>query len=239
MPYVKSAARQEFDTVVKGLLSLARSSSYKSVSFPHDVRQCVYRNAIFQVSAALEEYFRSVLEDWLHELRVNGKSVSEAPRELILWAFGKKQKSAFQYFLLDGDEGEFVAKLAAIAELPRFLDPGEILSGAITSAEHVRDRKYPSIKNLSVLFKRFGIRDIFKLIHKTARRDYKKVLESFSDVRTEIAHQHPVPDITLDDVKLHLEGLTGFVAAIDRVLCAHVRAVSGNVCWKTQRPVMI
>lgn len=234
MSYEKSIARQDFEDTVKTFHSLSKDVSLKKRGISHEIQQCVYRNAIFQTSAALEEFIKSILEDWIHLLHKHKKKSSCAPKELIFWAVGKDQKSAFQQFVLTGDEGKFIAQLSGIKRLPTFFDEATEIKDIINIYEHIRDRKYPSKKNIIALFRRFGVNNLFKEVQIKGKKDYIKILESFSDVRTEIAHQHPTPDLTFNDIKQQLHSICDFVAKIDRVLYSHIIKTSGQDCWKTQ-----
>ncbi|MGI2933659.1 HEPN domain-containing protein [Vibrio fluvialis] len=210
-------------------------ASLKKSNIPHDIQQCVYRNAIFQTSSALEEYVKSVLEDWIHKLHTNSKTIRHVPDSLILWAAGKKQQSSFQHFVAFGDESKFISSLSEVPGLYDIFDKNSLVKNVIHQSGMVRDRKYPSKKNLVALFKRFGINDIFKSMQIKGKKDYKKILESFSDIRTMIAHEHPTPDVTSEDTKKQLLIIDDFIAKLDMIIYSQVISISGLDCWKTSR----
>lgn len=232
---MKSISRVEFENKADYFDGQIKFASNEKNGLTYDIQQCVYRNAVFQTSAALEEYLKSVLEDWIHSLHSNNKLISDAPRELILWAAGKKQRAAFQEYIVRGDEGKFIQDLSDLNDLNDFFVDSVLVKQVIHQTAHVRDRKYPSKKNIIALFKRFGIKDLFKAIEKEGKKDYKNILASFSDIRTEIAHQHPSPDLIFSDLQQSLDSISDLVAKTDQVLYAHVLMVSGEDCWKTTR----
>ncbi|WP_257297046.1 HEPN domain-containing protein [Endozoicomonas sp. YOMI1] len=235
MAYTKSVARQEFEQTISMFNCQIKFASLKKNAIPHDIQQCVYRNAIFQSSAAVEEFVKSILEDWVHLLHVHNKTVSSIPRELMVWAVAKCQKATFQNFIASGDENKLIKQLSDNCKLFSIFEVDAYIKDIIGLSEHISDRKYPSEKNIIVLFKRFGINDLFKSIQIEGKKDYKRILKSFSDVRTEIAHEHPAPDLTSLDVKEQLTEICDFIAKIDMVMYSHVVAISGRVCWKTSR----
>lgn len=235
MPYTKSAARQDYDQVVKELKRQTQYASVKRNSLLHEVQQCVYRNAIFQTSAALEVYLKIVLEHWIHALHINRKTVSDAPKELIYWAAGKKQRAAFENYLYRRDEGKFIDQMASIDDLEIFFERSTQVNKIIAPSAYVSDRKYPSVKNIKALFRRFGVTNIFAEIEKKGKKNYKAILESFSDTRTEIAHHHPAGNLTCIDVKVQLDSISDLVSKVDQVLYSHVIAISGADCWNTNR----
>jgi len=235
VPYTRSIARKEFQQTTGDLITQTKFAALKKNAIPHDIQQCVYRNAIFQSSAALEEYIKSLMEDWIHLLHSHSKTILDIPKELILWAAGKKQKLAFQHYIAFGDEGKFLDNLSKANDFEDLFCSSTLIKSVISQPEHVRDRKYPSKKNIVALFRRFGLRDIFNSIDTRGKKNYKRVLESFSDIRTSIAHEHPTPDLTSDDIKKHLAEISDFIAKIDVVMYSHVSKTSGADCWKIAR----
>lgn len=95
----------------------------------------------------------------------------------------------------------------------------------------ITDKKYPSIKNISAICKRFGVKDIFNAMSVIGKKDYKLIINSFNDVRTEIAHQHPSPDLGISSVVDNLKALLEVVDKLNRVLYSHIRKTSGEDCW--------
>lgn len=235
MPYLKSAARKDLEEAVYYYKALSKKSSLKKNKINYELTQCVYKTAIFQTSAALEEYIQSVFEDWITALHSNNKTIESVPNELVYWGIGKKSLHIYKKYLLDNNESEFIKDLINKNEIPPFYDNKSNVKSVINHMEFVRDRKYPSNKNISTLFNRFGMCDIFKKIHKKSKKDYRLILKSFSDKRTEIAHRFPSENLTHTDIKTNLHNVTEIVNQLDRILYSHVCKTSGTDCWVTTR----
>ena len=90
--------------------------------------------------------------------------------------------------------------------------------------------KYPSVKNLKILYIRIGINDIFNEVARRGQKDYKSQLESFLSIREAIAHQE-APVMTFQDVERHLDNLIDFINKIDRVVYSHITKISGEGYW--------
>jgi hypothetical protein len=103
-------------------------------------------------------------------------------------------------------------------------------SNAINPKSVLATNKYPSIKNLKILYIRIGISDIFNEVAKRGQKDYKSQLESFLSIREAIAHQE-APVMTFQDVERNLNNLIDFINKIDRVVYSHIAKVSGEVYW--------
>ncbi|TCL03687.1 HEPN domain-containing protein [Sodalis ligni] len=232
MGYTKSAARKDFEAHLAIYEEQVRYVSLKVNLIRDDICQCVYKNAIFQTSAAFEEYIKSILEDWIDMLLRRDATLDKLPKELLLFATGRLQKNAFSGLLLNGDEKQFINKISGIRNLKYFFTETSQIKGLVKSHEFVRDRKYPSEKNIKALFYRFGLDNIFDEINHRGKRDFKKVLESFSDSRTAIAHDHVTISLNLQEVKLKLQAVRDIIVVLDKVLYKHVCSISGPEFWK-------
>ena len=96
MPYTKSSARSDYESVIKSLIKQSKFSSIRSNSVPHEIQQCVFKTAIFQASAVLEEYVRSLLDDWMYSLKNEGKTLSHIPNELVCFLRINRQSGSFR-----------------------------------------------------------------------------------------------------------------------------------------------
>lgn len=231
MNYSKSKARVDFIEVTAYLIDQSKFSTIKKNNINKEIQQTIFKSAIFQTSAALETYLETLLEDWIFLLGKNNKKISEVPEELILWICGKKQSHAFKDFLISGNESKLISQLKALKTIGQYYDPNSLVEGLLYKSDFVNDRKYPSPKNIKMLFARFGIENIFKDLARLGKKDFLKLLESFSDLRTEIAHQHPSKDITYLDLRQQITNIQTFVHYIDRLLHKRIQKISSLDCW--------
>jgi len=235
VPYAKSASRKEFDAIINTFLSQIKYASIKKNNIPHDIQQCVYRNAIFQTSAAIEEYLTSLLEDWIYQLGITNKSNNKIPTSLRFYSQGKMKKDIYQSFIMTGNESKFIEQLSKFDYSNNYISDAKKIHSTSPLANCIKDKKYPSKDNIISLFKRFDIPNIFNLIQKRGKKNYKNILSSFSDVRTAIAHEHPTPNLTSVDTKHQLILISDFIAKIDMVTYSNVIKISGADCWKVTR----
>lgn len=222
--YCRSRARDDLELVLKDLQQ--QSVQVSKLEVPVAISQSVYRAAIFQTSAALEDYLRNVFEDWLFSIKTHNKLVTDLPDSLRSYVSILKVEPMFRNYFIGNEEWKLITN-------------GKVqLIGSETKIEHlnastlIHDRKYPSQKNIQGLFRRFGIDDIFVEANKKGQKDFKLVLKSFSDMRTEIAHKISTNlSLTFTDVEEKLDSITEFVSVLDRILYSHVARSCGHECW--------
>lgn len=232
MSYKKSSARKDFDEVIKFLLKQSRFSSVKNNNVPHDIQQCVYKTAIFQASAVLEEYVKTLLEDWIYSLKKEDRTIQQTPNELVCLARINRQINSYKKYIADGDEWKIIKTLKNDSVVGSYYAQDTKASEVLKSTAVIGELKYPSEKNLMKLFRRFGVENIFNAVAEKGKKDYKRLLRSFSDIRTEIAHTHPSKELTFSDIEKNLNKLSDFVVMIDRVMCSHIVKISGSECWE-------
>lgn len=231
MPYSRSLSRTEFDDKTSRLLKGAREVSLKKNNNSYFVQQLVFKAVILKSSATLEEYIKTILSDWMHMLRQHEKCAKDAPTSLILYDFAVKQLPHFKNHVVNGDEKTLISKIKNAKINMHLLEDSKIKDLYI-SDHIITEKKYPSQKNISTLFYRFGIEDVFKELNKKGRKNYKNILQSFSDIRTELAHISPSRDITYVDITHQMSSLKDFVKTLDRVMYSHICKKSGVQCWK-------
>ncbi|MFH4201971.1 hypothetical protein WAJ61_21480, partial [Acinetobacter baumannii] len=82
------------------------------------------------------------------------------------------------------------------ATLPQYALKGDFL---------YERKKYPSVDNLNIIYKRIGIKKIFNEVSRELKSDAQSYLESLSSLRTTLAHNGELVGISFDDVILSLE----------------------------------
>lgn len=95
-------------------------------------------------------------------------------------------------------------------------------------------KKYPSVDNLNIIYKRIGIKKIFNEVSRELGSDAQSDLESLSSLRTTLAHNGQLIGISFDDVIKRLGKFIQFVKAIDKVLHKHVRRELGDSFWNIE-----
>ena len=234
MAYTKSAARQQFEYTLASLLEQVRYVSNMK-GLRSDIIQSVYNNAIFTTSAALEDYIKEVLEDWIDMLSRNNGLLSHLPDEAVCFTLFKNQEKNFINYISHGSESKLVSQIGNNKEfLGRFYISTSPVEKLITSQQLIMDKKYPSEKNIKQLFSRFGFKNIFKDMEKKGKKDYTKLLQSFSDTRTELAHSFTVISLTKVTTLDKINKVTELVKILDRILFSYICSTSGRAFWKTE-----
>ncbi|STD29814.1 Uncharacterised protein [Edwardsiella tarda] len=234
MAYVKSASRKQFEQIHLSLLEQVRYVS-KIKELRSDIVHSVYNNAIFRASAAFEDYIKEVLEDWIDMLNNNNGCLSHLPDEIILFSLFKNQEKNFINYISHGSESIMMSDLNKCKDKLQVLtSPGCPVKPVIVSKQLIMDKKYPSKKNIKIIFNRFGIKDIFKAMAMKGKKDYELMLQSFSDSRTELAHSYSSTNITKGTVIGNLNNVKEIVKILDRILYTHICAKSGSKYWKTE-----
>ena len=232
MPYNKSRARQEFETTSKKLDSLAREISYKKVTLSYDHKNLIYQSTIVLLCSSLEEYLRVFVEDLFFSYKSNSAILSDIPSNLRTYSLFLKQKAIFENFTNNRDEVKILEKMNIENEhLYSVINDNDVLNNQIKAKEIVNDKKYPSPKNIKILFNRFGIKDLFVETNKIGKKDYEFLLRSFLDIRETIAHQEST-DLTYIDVKRNFKNINDLIDKLDRISFKYICNVSGLKYWK-------
>lgn len=230
MSYSKSSARVAFEGRARNLRISVKDSHVKRFAVPAPIRDLVLRAAILDASAALEQYFEILIEDYQFNLRRSEMRVANLPEAMWKFHFVSSVQSQFRNFTLSGDEKKIVRELDCEAIKTRYFLADAKVDHAFDLACIVKGRKYPSIKNWKDLFFRLGLNDGFASVDIILKRDSKLLLRSFNDVRTTLAHGGSV-SLTPLDVARHLTNLQDVVRAVDRVLFRHLSKHSGKDTW--------
>ncbi len=230
MPYSKSRSRQSFELNLKKLRELSKTASYKKSQFSYDHKNLVCQSAIFLACASIEEYLKNFFEDLIFEFKSNSAKLSEVPSNARVLKLLNSQTQIIKSFVFNGDETKTIKSLNNSWSNYEIIDDNKILTHHITARDIIGTKKYPSSKNLKVLYNRIGIPDILKIIEAKGHKDYKSLLESFLSVREAISHQ-AAPTVTYDDVKRHFKNILDLINQMDRVKYSHIVKISGDKFW--------
>lgn len=230
MPYKKSQARIDFEAGSKSLKQVAKKVSYKSSPLKYEQKLLIYQSTMFLMSAKLEEYTKTLIEDLIFSYKSNNALMSEIPENIRTKTLIDNQLSHYKNYTHNPDERKLLEKMNCTKEYYNVLDLNSPFSNNINSHIVIATNKYPSVKNLKILYFRVGITDIFKGISKRGKKDFKSLLESFLSIREAIAHQE-APELTSQDVERHINNLGEMINNIDRVVCSHITEISGEQYW--------
>lgn len=230
MSYWKSDSRKSFEVRVKYLKSSSKAASTKANKVPRDVRDLSFHAAILETSAALEEYIKNILEDYIFLLKKEGILLGKLPLETRTFLLIQKTLPHYENLVSSRNEKRALEKLNIDSEAFYFLDSSAPVDQTLKVSILLDKKKYPSPKNWSLLFYRLGVKDIFSETEKRLKRDTKLLLQSFNDIRTALAHGE-APNLTYADVVRHLENMQSLVGAIDRTLCTHMCKYTGKHSW--------
>lgn len=230
MPYSKSRSRQAFESNLRRLRELSKTASYKKSKFCYDHQNLIYQSAIFLACASIEEYLKNFFEDLVFEYNNNAAVLSNLPSNLRALRLLKMQNNILKVFFLNGDEFKSIEAIKKSWDNYKVTNDSELLSSHITSHLIIGTNKYPSIKNLRLLYNRIGVNDVLNKISVKGKKDYKSQLESFLSVREAISHQ-AAPTLTNDDVKRHFKNILDIINQLDRIKYSQIVKVSGRIYW--------
>jgi len=230
MPYKKSQARVDFETGSKSLKQVAKKVSYNSSPLKYEQKLLIYQSTMFLMSAKLEEYTKTLIEDLIFSYKSNNALMSDIPENIRTKTLIDNQLSHYKNYTHNSDERKLIDKINCTKAYYDVLDLTSSFSNSINSHIVIATNKYPSVKNLKILYLRIGILDIFKGIAKRGKKDFKSLLESFLSIREAIAHQE-APVLTNQDVERHINNLIEMINNIDRVVYSHINEISGEKYW--------
>ncbi|MBA6398243.1 HEPN domain-containing protein [Colwellia sp. BRX10-4] len=230
MAYSKSRSRCSFENLLGNLLLLSRKASYKSSGFSYAHQNLIYQAAIFSICAGIEEYSKNFFEDYIFECAKAEVTFDKMPLNLRLMSLLRGQKDLFKQHLFNGDEAKTLKKMASSRSIYNVLQDDTIIDRSIVAGTILGTNKYPSIKNLKIVYNRIGISDIFLELHRKSQNDITSQLSSFLDIREAISHQTP-SSLTYTDITRHLSNLKNIINYLDRIKYSHLVKVSGADCW--------
>lgn len=230
MPYSKSRARTDFENESNKLKKLAKKVSYKSSPLSYEHKQLINQSCIFLLSARMEDYTKSLVEDLMYCYKTKGALLQNLPKNVRTKALLDKQINHFRSYYNSSDEKSILTKIAIDNSYYEITNNLTQFKSQILPANIIGTNKYPSIKNLKILYYRLGISDITKELNKRAKKDITTALDSFLSLRESIAHQG-APAITFNDIQRHFENIVETINQIDRIVYTHIRKESGEMYW--------
>lgn len=230
MPYSRSQARIDASERLRTLKEPYHYARIRTRALPTFLRDAVYQNCVFQLSALLEDYLQSVSRSWFDNLQSMGANNSALPEYTRTMILLKYQEEAFKRFIGLGDESSFSTKILEEKSVFSVLDSSKAIPDCDLNDLIISDKKFPSIRNFDKLFKRLGIEKIYGKISMRTKSTFDLNLQSFMDMRNALAHECP-PSITHVDVGRYFQQIELWIGAIDRIFYSHVVKTSGSPAW--------
>ena len=195
------------------------------------VRDLAFQCSILQTSAAMEEYIRSVFEAWAFKIRsMNGIQSNAIPVRTRVVVAKNRLSQHFSAFAYTSDESKFLKKIEREGDLWSFLEGTAQVPPGFDGGVVFSEKKYPSPKNMKVMFSRIGVDNVFAQISSRIKADAEFRLESFNSIRTALAHSNP-PQLTYLDVKRNIKNIQELIGAIDRILHKALSASIATSVW--------
>lgn len=230
MPYKKSQSRKDFEEGTISLKRVTKKISFKSSPLTYEQKQLIYQSAIFLMSPKIEAYSETLIEKIIFNYKSKEATINELPDNIVNKTIIDNQLTYYRNFINNSDERKLLEDISHKSPYYKIFNENERICDFIHASSILATNKYPSLKNMKILYFRIGIKDIIKSIHIKGKKNYKGQLESFLSVREAIAHQEG-PSLTFEDVERHLNNLIEMINCIDRVVYSHIANVSGEKYW--------
>lgn len=229
MPYTISQHRKDFE-IRTNELRKASSIAQRDANVPAVIRDLVFQCCILQTSAAIEEYIRSVFDGWAFKVRNSAQSFASIPMRTRAAIAKERLLPHFLGYNYTSDEKVLLQKLEGEADIWPMLQGVAPITATFEGRTIFDSRKYPSEKNMKVLFARIGIDNPFDQMASVMKADAELRLTGFNSIRTALAHSNP-PQLTHLDVKREVLNMQSIVRAVDRVLHRHLTRQCGVSAW--------
>lgn len=232
MSYAKSKNRIDYENLSVNLRSLANSTDRLTIGLTYEHKNLIYQALIVLLSSAIEEYNRSVIEDWFYQLRIQNAQMGQLPVNSRMFGLLHRAAPHFRSYLYKVEnESKLIEQLdRARNDISNLVNDNATFTAQYLSKELWGDKKYPSIKNMGVLYNRIGIEDIFGRLSLRYHRDYKNKLSSLLSIREAIAHTG-LRTVTYTDIIDQIDFVDELINRLDRVLYTHFSLVAGSQYW--------
>lgn len=230
MPYSKSRSRVNFENNQKKLANLAKKASYKNSGYSYEHTLLINQSVIFLLCASIEEYIKNFFEDLFYEYKSQSAELCEIPKNSRALCLLENNMQIYRRHQFNGDEAKAIRDLQVDSNNFAVINDNKIFENELSASIITNNKKYPSKKNLKVLYNRIGINNIFHEINKRGKKDYTSQLESFLNIREAISHQAP-PTLTISDVERHFNNIKDIINQIDRSCHTHILNISKADYW--------
>jgi len=216
------------------LQSMGQTFDYaqrRTKKLPSHVREAIFQNCVFLLSAALEDFIADIVARWFDELIKQGATAAHLPESTRFYLIGQAIEQSFLNYVGDGDEVKLAANILGRRDFLALADGASALPAIDYKETVLAKRRFPSPKNIDRLFARIGIAKISSRMNARIKGDFLLSLQSFMDVRNALAHEAP-PPVTDVDVRRHMRNVRKWINGLDRELYSQVLKASGPAFWK-------
>lgn len=233
MSYAKSKSRSDYESLSMKLRSLATSTDrIPFAELTYDHKNLINQALVVLLSSAIEEYNKSVIEDWFYQLRIQNAQMHQIPVNARMYGLLHRTAPHYRNYLYKKEnEDKIIMELdKAKNDIHNLVNDNAVFSTSYLSKEVWGDKKYPSIKNMSILYNRIGIKNIFDQIAVRYHHNYKNQLDSLLSLREAIAHTG-YTTVTYTDIIGHIDLVDKLINRLDRVLYTHCCKGAGSQYW--------
>lgn len=223
MSYRRSRARREFEQQLdQTLVELTRL--YPAASrLPGPGGSRLLAAYYVFAFAQMEVYVKTVVEDAIQAVQAAAPPLSQLPDLMVGYLIHRGDELGAQYrrFSTSEDEAALLVKVAGtVRKVAAWHAGGSAIS--LDSSAFLDKKKYPSPRNMSQLFRRLGMSNLWAVASAAGRFNAELTLTSLNDLRTAIAHDGHVPvEFGMRDFRERLDSMRAFVAALDRCTADH------------------
>jgi hypothetical protein len=232
MPYRKSKARLAFEADIARELALLRRAGASKIR-DVDLRGYVLSSIVSKGSVSLELYLEKIFSDWFTKLTtVPAKNRVMSPQLRVFLITHKHVNDHVARFLAMKDEGVYLDSVAGTLALPEwqtFDDSANVPNADLMCV--IREKRYPSPKNIRRVFRRIGVQNVFAQLNAAAHTNVEALVQSYNDVRNDFAHDGVIVGVNAADIRKKLRDLVRVANSIDRVLHKFVHQSCGAAFW--------
>ena len=233
MSYSKSKCRADYEALSVNLRSLADSTNRIQTAYlSYDHKNLIYQALVVLLSSAIEEYNKCVIEDWFYQLRIQNAQMSQIPDNARIYGLIHRTAPHYRNYLYKiENESVLIDQLdRAKNDIHNLVNDNSVFTTSYLAKELWGDKKYPSVKNMCVLYNRIGIKNIFQSIEARYHHNYRTQLDSLLSIREAIAHAGSTT-VTYTDIVGHIDNVDELINKLDRVLYTHCCFEAGSQYW--------
>lgn len=234
MIYKHSKALETFDSDIQPILDRLNNLKNQQENIV-DYKDDILFSSIFLSHAYFENYIDDIFSSYTKSF-VNYKLI-DLPDYLKAFYFYKAIPDKVHRLAVgfENEDSTLENLQSILRNSNQLLNLHATLPSYALKGDYLYERKkYPSVDNLNIIYKRIGIKKIFDKVSRVLQSDAQSHLESLSSLRTTLAHNGQLIGINFTDVISSLEKFIKFIKALDKVLHNHLLDEMGADFWKIE-----